>query len=90
MPTIHLEEIAELIEAIEEFEKLIGEDVPTIHLEESAELIEARVQEVSARNAEGLTVATSGKENPGKQAKGGIGETTKKANNHRPHPRQKV
>ena len=78
-----------IFQAIEELEKPIGEGVPTIHLEKSAELIEASVQEVSARSAEGLTVTTSVKENRGKKAKGGIGETTKKAKNNCSHPRRK-
>ena len=76
-------------QTILELEKLIGEGATTIRLEESALLIEARVQEVSARGADGPPVAMSGKENPGKKKtelrdKGSPGKNSKCP----PHKRQ--
>ena len=52
---------------IKELEELIDEEASTTRLEESSMLVEARLQEVSARGADGPSVAMSGKERLAKQ-----------------------
>ena len=78
-------------QAILELQKLISEGATITRLEESAVLIEARVQEVSARDADGPPFAMITKESHGKKKtvlcdKGNPGKNSKCP----PHKRPKV